>query len=107
MLVYLLNVVDRQILSILNERIKADLALSDAQMGFLFGTAFAVFHAVFGLPLARLADVWVRRNLIAVGLAFWSVMTALSGFSSSFGQLAALRIGLGIGEATSRRPATR
>jgi MFS family permease len=101
MLVYLFNVVDRQILSILNERIKADLALSDAQMGFLFGTAFAVFHAVFGLPLARLADVWVRRSLIAAGLAFWSVMTALSGLASGFGQLAALRIGLGIGEATS------
>lgn len=101
MLVYLLNVLDRQILSILNERVKADLALSDAQMGFLFGTAFAVFHAVLGLPLARLADVWVRRSLIAAGLAFWSLMTALSGLATGFGQLAALRIAMGIGEATS------
>ncbi len=99
--VYVLNFLDRQILSILNEHIKADLGLTDAQMGFLFGTAFAVFYALFGIPLGRLADVWVRRSLIATGLAFWSAMTALSGLAQGFAQLAAARIGVGVGEASA------
>jgi MFS family permease len=100
-LVYVFNFLDRQILSILAERIKADLGVSDAQMGFLYGTAFAVFFAVFGIPLGRLADVWDRRRLIAVGLSFWSCMTALSGLARGFGQLAAARIGVGVGEASA------
>ena len=57
-LVYIFNFVDRNILSILAEDIKADLGISDAQMGFLYGTVFAVFYAVFGIPLARFADVF-------------------------------------------------
>src|SRR5215470_9428199 len=77
-IVYVFNFLDRQILSILAERIKADLGLTDAQIGFLYGTAFAIFYALFGIPLGRLADVWVRTRLIAVGLSFWSVMTAAS-----------------------------
>jgi MFS family permease len=100
-IVYIFNFIDRQILSILTEDIKADLGVNDSQMGFLFGTVFAVFYAVFGIPLARLADVWVRRSLIAVGLVGWSVMTALSGFARSFPALAACRIGVGIGEAAA------
>ncbi|MGE4609785.1 MAG: MFS transporter, partial [Myxococcota bacterium] len=100
-LVYVFNFIDRQILSILAEEIKADLGLSDAQLGFLYGTAFAVFYAVFGIPLSRLADVWTRRSLISVGLAFWSGMTALSGLARSFGTLAACRIGVGIGESSA------
>lgn len=99
--VYVLNFLDRQILSILNEHIRADLGLTDAQMGFLFGTAFAVFYALFGIPLGRLADVWVRRSLIATGLAFWSAMTVLSGLATSFAQIGAARIGVGIGEASA------
>ena len=71
-IVYILNFLDRQILSILAERIKADLGVSDAQMGYLYGTAFAVFFALFGIPLGRLADVWSRTRLIAWGLAAWS-----------------------------------
>lgn len=101
MVVYVLNFLDRQIPSILAERIKADLGVSDAQLGFLYGTAFAVFYALLGIPLGRLADVWDRRKLIAIGLAFWSVMTALSGFARSFTQLAAARIGVGAGEASA------
>src|SRR5215468_12414458 len=86
--VYVFNFIDRQIVSILAERIKRDLQLSDAQIGFLYGTAFAVFYALFGIPLGRLADVWDRRRLIASGLAVWSAMTALSGVARNFGELA-------------------
>ena len=100
-IVYVFNFVDRQILSILAEDIKADLGITDAQIGFLYGTAFAVFYAVFGIPLGRLADVWVRRSLIGLGLLFWSAMTALSGTARSFGSLAVFRFGVGIGEASA------
>jgi MFS family permease len=100
-LVYVFNFIDRQILSILAEEIKVDLGLGDAELGFLYGTAFAVFYAVFGIPLGRLADVWVRRSLISLGLAFWSGMTALSGTAGGFGSLATFRIGVGIGEASA------
>ncbi|NWG47093.1 MAG: MFS transporter [Alphaproteobacteria bacterium] len=100
-IVYVINFIDRQILSILAEEIKADLGISDSQIGFLYGTAFAVFYAVFGVPLGRLADVWIRTRIIAIGLAFWSVMTALSGFARSFGVLAICRFGVGVGEAAA------
>jgi MFS family permease len=100
-LVYVFNFLDRQILAILAEDIKADLALSDGQIGFLYGTAFAVFYAVFGIPLGRLADVWTRRTVISIGLASWSLMTAVSGFARTFAQLGAARIGVGIGEASA------
>ena len=100
-IVYIFNFIDRSILSILAEEIKADLGVTDAQLGFLYGTVFAVFYAVFGIPLARFADVWVRRSLIAAGLFFWSLMTALSGLARSFGMLSVFRIGVGIGEASA------
>jgi MFS family permease len=100
-LVYIVNFVDRQILSILVGDIKRDLSVSDAQIGFLYGTAFAVFYALFGIPLGRLADSWYRGRLMAMGLALWSSMTVLSGFANSFGMLAAARIGVGIGEASA------
>ena len=100
-IVYIFNFIDRQILSILAEDIKADLGITDSDIGFLYGTAFAIFYAVFGIPLGRLADTWVRKNLIALGLLFWSAMTALSGTARSFGALAFFRIGVGIGEASA------
>ncbi len=100
-IVYIFNFIDRQILSILAEDIKADLGISDAEIGFLYGTAFAVFYAVFGIPLGRLADTWVRKSLISVGLLFWSLMTALSGTARSFGLLAVYRVGVGVGEASA------
>ena len=100
-IVYVFNFIDRNILSILSQDIQADLGVTDAQMGFLYGTVFAVFYAVFGIPLARFADVWVRRSLISMGLMFWSLMTALSGFARSFAMLATFRIGVGIGEASA------
>ncbi|MBM4269598.1 MAG: MFS transporter [Deltaproteobacteria bacterium] len=100
-LVYVFNFLDRQIVSILAERIKADIGATDAQMGFLYGTAFAVFFALFGIPLGRLADMWDRRKLIAIGLSFWSLMTAVSGFARTFSHLALARIGVGVGEASA------
>ncbi len=100
-LVYILNFVDRQIISILAEDIKRDLGLRDEDLGFLYGTAFGVFYALFGIPLGRLADNWRRVRLMTLGLGLWSTMTALSGLSSTGGQLAAARIGVGVGEATA------
>ena len=100
-IVYIFNFIDRQIVSILAESIKADLKLDDAQIGFLYGTAFAIFYALFGIPLGRLADSWYRGRLMAIGLALWSSMTALSGLAQSFGMLAAARVGVGIGEASA------
>ena len=100
-LVYMLNFIDRQILSILAEDIKRDLGLDDADIGFLYGTAFGVFYALFGIPLGRLADNWNRVKLMAGGLALWSAATALSGFAKTGGVLTAARVGVGIGEATA------
>lgn len=100
-LVYIVNFVDRQLLSILAQDIKSALAVSDAQIGFLYGTAFAIFYSLFGIPLGRLADGWYRVRLIALGLTVWSAMTALSGFAGSYGQLALARVGVGIGEASA------
>lgn len=100
-LVYAINFIDRQILAILAEDIKRDLNLTDADLGFLYGTAFAVFYALFGIPLGRLADNWVRTRLLSIGLFIWSGMTALSGLSTNFAQLSIARVGVGIGEASA------
>ena len=100
-LVYAFNFIDRQIITILAPYLKADLAITDAQVGLLFGTAFALFYALFGIPLAKLADGWHRVRTLSIGLAFWSAMTAASGSASSFTQLALARVGVGIGEASA------
>lgn len=99
--VSILNFVDRQILAILAGKIKADLLISDAQLGFLYGTVFGIFYAVFGVPLGVYADLGSRRKLIAWGLGLWSLMTAASGFAGGFASLALARIGVGIGEASA------
>ncbi|MFN3818505.1 spinster family MFS transporter [Blastomonas sp.] len=100
-LVYVLNFIDRQIITILAPDIKADLGLDDADIGFLYGTAFAVFYALFGIPLGRLADSWNRVRLLTLGLAIWSAMTAVSGFAKNGTTLGLARMGVGIGEATA------
>jgi len=99
--VYILNFIDRQILSILAVDIKRDLALTDGQLGFLGGAAFAVFYALFGVPLGRLADRWHRVRLLTIGLVLWSTMTALSGFARNYLTLSLARMGVGVGEATA------
>ncbi len=100
-LVSVFNFMDRQLLSILLEPIKADLGASDTAMGLLTGFAFVSFFTLASVPIARAADVHSRRNIIAAALAFWSVMTMLSGAVTSFLQLAAARVGLGLGEAAT------
>lgn len=99
--VYVLNFIDRQILSILAVDIKRDLGLTDGQLGFLGGAAFAVFYALFGVPLGRLADRWHRVRLLTIGLVLWSTMTALSGFARNYLTLSLARMGVGVGEATA------
>ena len=96
-----LNYLDRQIVSILAQSIKADLKLDDADLGFILGTAFAVFYSVVGIAMGRISDFVSRKKLMAFGLALWSGMTALGGAASSFGLLAFARIGVGIGEAVA------
>ena len=93
-LVYVCNFIDRQIISILAQDIKASFRVSDTQLGFLYGTTFGIIYAVFGIPIARLADRWHRVRVIGFGLATWSAMSALSGLASSYGQLMLARIGV-------------
>lgn len=104
-LVYALNFIDRQILVILQESIKADMDLSDTQLGLLTGFAFAVFYVSVGIPIARWADIGNRRNIISIAIAVWSAMTALSGLTNNFFQLLLARIGVGVGEAGGSPPA--
>jgi predicted MFS family arabinose efflux permease len=99
--VYVVNFIDRQILSILLEPIKRELQVSDSAMGFLTGFAFAAFYTTAGIPIARWADRGTRRTIIALGLALWSGMTALSGLARTFPQLALARVGVGVGEAAA------
>lgn len=101
MLALTFSLVDRQILTILAGPIKKDLHLSDAELGLLYGTAFAVFYSLFGIPLGRLADGWVRTRLMALGLFGWSCMTLMSGFAANLWQLSIARMGVGIGEASA------
>lgn len=104
--VYALSIADRYVMSTLIEPIKADLRLSDSAIGFLTGVALALFYVTAGLPLATLADRANRRNMIAIALGAWSVMTAFCGVSQNVWQLLLARIGVGIGEAGGTPPST-
>ncbi|MBX9814103.1 MAG: MFS transporter [Sphingomonas sp.] len=103
-LVYFFSFMDRYILAILLEPIKADLRLNDTQLGLLSGLAFAIFYATLGIPVAWAADRYARRPIIAIALALWSGMTALCGTATNFTQLLIYRIGVGVGEAGSSPP---
>ncbi len=103
--VYTFNFIDRQILAILLPAIKAEFLVDDWVLGFLAGSAFALFYATLGVPIALLADRFNRRNLIALALAVWSGMTALSAAAGSVVTLTLARIGVGVGEAGCSPPA--
>ncbi|MAE95805.1 MAG: MFS transporter [Deltaproteobacteria bacterium] len=103
--VYVFNFIDRSILSILQDSIKADLGLADWQLGLLQGVAFAVLYSTLGIPIARWADRGVRRSIIALAIFVWSGMTALTGMARGFVDLALARVGVGIGEAGCSPPA--
>lgn len=99
-LAYIFSFIDRQILSLLVGPIERDLDIGDTQMSLLMGFSFAVFYTFFGIPLGRLADTRSRRAIIAAGIAMWSIMTAGCGLARKFWQLALLRMGVGVGEAS-------
>lgn len=99
------NYMDRMALSVLLPLIKKDLQLSDAQLGLLVGFAFALFYAIWGIPIARWADRGIRRNIIAITLTMWSLMTALCGAAQNFWHFFAARMGVGVGEAGGLPPA--
>ena len=103
--VYVLNFVDRQILTILAKPIADELGFSDAQLGLLTGPAFALFYTFAGIPIARWADRGVRRSIIALALLIWSGMTAVTAFAGNLSQLALARVGVGVGEAGCSPPA--
>lgn len=103
--VYMFNFVDRQILAILLPQIKVEFGTSDTYLGFLTGTAFALFYVTLGVPIAQYADRCNRRNLIAASVALWSAMTAVSGLAANIWHLTAARIGVGVGEAGCSPPA--
>ncbi|MHC8285509.1 spinster family MFS transporter [Pseudomonas sp. XS1P51] len=105
MLAYIFSFIDRQILALMIEPIKHDMQLSDTQFSLLHGLAFSLFYAFMGMPIALLADKFSRPKIIAVGIAFWSLATALCGVSKNFLQMFMARIGVGIGEA-ALSPAT-
>ncbi|MFV3385642.1 spinster family MFS transporter [Pseudomonas sp. NY15364] len=99
MVAYVLSFVDRQILNLLVEPIRRDLAINDTQMSLLMGLSFALFYTVCGIPLGRVADTRSRRGLIAVGILFWSAATAACGMAKLYWQFLLCRIGVGVGEA--------
>lgn len=88
--------IDRQILALMIEPIKADLQLSDTQFSLLHGLAFSLFYAVMGLPLAYIADRFSRPKLISIGIIVWSLATATCGLSKNFIQLFLSRMAVGV-----------
>ena len=104
LMVYIVNFVDRQIFSILIEPIRAEIELSDTQLGLLGGIAFAIFYTFAGIPIARWADVGTRKNIVALALVIWSGMTMFTGTAKGFGGLLLARVGVGIGEAGCSPP---
>lgn len=103
--IYALNIVDRQLLAILQDSIKAELDLMDWQLGLLSGFAFALFYVTAGIPIARWADKGNRRNIIGLAVGLWSLMTAICGLALNYLHLLLARIGVGVGEAGCSPPA--
>jgi len=103
-LVGTINFVDRQLLSVLVEPIRAEMQFSDTQFGLLTGLAFALFYAAMGVPVAMIADRWNRVKLIGIACIVWSGFTAACGMVSNFWQLALMRFGVGAGESGGTAP---
>ncbi len=103
-LVYLVSFMDRQILSILQDDIKAEFGLQDYQLGLLTGLSFALFYTGLGVPIARLADRKSRVGILSISLVVWSMMTVLCGMAGSYISLFLARMGVGVGEAGSGPP---
>jgi MFS family permease len=99
-LAYIVSYIDRTMLTLLVDPIRATLKISDFEVSLLHGFAFAIFYTVLGLPMGRLADRHNRRNLIVGGILVWSVATALCGFARNFWQMFTARVSVGVGEAT-------
>lgn len=99
MIGYALSLLDRQILSLMVDLVKADLLLSDVQLGLLQGLAFAIFYSILTIPCGLLADRTVRKRVIAAGIAFWSLATIACGFATGFWSLFVARMCVGVGEA--------
>lgn len=99
MLAYIVSFLDRQILALMVDPIRKDLGIGDFQISLLQGLAFALFFAIVGIPLGRLADRVTRVWLIAAGIVWWSIMTALCGLANGFAMLFLFRMGVGLGEA--------
>ena len=102
---YTLNFIDRQIIGILAEPIKADLGLTDGELGWMGGTAFALFYTLLAIPIAMLADRRNRSWIVTIGLTLWSLATALCGLAQNFWQLFVARMTVGVGEAAGVAPA--
>ena len=100
MLAQVVSFIDRQVITLLVQPIRADLGISDTEMSLLMGLAFALFYVTMGVPIAWLSDRYSRRTIIATGIFLWSLATAACGLARSFGQLFLARIGVGVGEAT-------
>jgi MFS family permease len=98
-LIYVFSFLDRQIFSLIVGPLRRDLHISDTQVSLLQGFSFAVFYTFFGIPIGRLADVYNRRTIIAVGLVLWSAFTAGCGLAGTFSRMLVLRMGVGVGEA--------
>lgn len=97
---YILSFIDRQVLSLLVGPIRAEFQITDFEFSLLHGFSFAIFYTVMGLPIGRLVDRKNRRNIISIGVFFWSIMTCLCGFAQNFIQLFLARMGVGVGEAS-------
>ncbi len=99
-LIYVFNYLDRTIIYILLPLIKSEMAFSDLQLALLGSMSFVIFFTVLGIPFGRLADRVVRKNMIAAGLAVWSIFSALTGFANGFWSILICRVMVGVGEAT-------
>lgn len=98
-LAYILSYIDRYLLGLLVEPIKADLGLTDTQIGILMGPAFGVVYATMGLPIGWLADHRRRTFIVAAGIGLWSIATAATGLAKNFAHVFIARMGVGVGEA--------